>query len=83
MGALGITVPEFEVNHIFVEHAAAGAQISAIYIKAPCFQFTVPILRPGDYLYFLYTSAATDGHQPDVTIWLREELALTRLYGGG
>jgi hypothetical protein len=40
------------------------------------------ILRFGQTLYFYYSSAATDGHQPLVTIWLRHEVSLTELYPG-
>ncbi|HXZ74683.1 MAG TPA: hypothetical protein VEH31_27970 [Streptosporangiaceae bacterium] len=40
------------------------------------------ILRSGQSLNFYYNSAASDGSQPLVTIWLRHELALTQIYSG-
>ena len=34
------------------------------------------VCRPGDYISFYYTTPATDGFQPSVTMWLRHDLAL-------
>lgn len=38
-------------------------------------------LRPGQYIYFFYSSLATDGFQPQVTIHMRYDPSLRQLYG--
>jgi len=85
---INVNVPQAEVYKIIVLGAASGATFN-VYRNSNIFSTAiyavqnewdpqqVLIVRPGDYLYFYYSSAATDGHQPVITIWLRQELALT------
>jgi hypothetical protein len=40
-------------------------------------------VRYGETVYFYYSSASTDGHQPSVTVWLRYDPALGQVYGLG
>jgi hypothetical protein len=84
---INCTVPIFEVCHITVN----GAPGSGFTVFIDSFQWdtnqngysnswdpSVPLpLKPGQYLYFYYTDAATDGMPPAVTIWLRYDQDIT------
>ncbi len=87
-------IPEFEVYKLVLKGAAQTASFD-LYIDTGLWDTNVYgaqnswepqggllILRAGQSLNFLYNSAATDGHQPQVTLWLRHELALTQIYPG-
>lgn len=92
-------IPEFEVYKIILKGAATSASFD-LYIDTNLWDTNVYaaqnswepasgllILRAGQYLNFYYNSLATDGHQPQVTIWLRHEISLVQLFpqqqGGG
>ena len=90
---LNVQVTEFEVYKIVVTGAAPSATFNvyadnqqwdtAVYATNNSWDPQQPlILRFGQTLYFYYSSAATDGHQPLVTVWLRHEISLTELYPG-
>lgn len=92
--ALFFNYPEVEVYKIVVTGAAQGATFNvaintalwdlAVYAVQNSWDPQQPLpIHPGDTLYFYYTSAATDGHKPSVTIWLRYEVALASIFGGG
>lgn len=90
---LNVNVPQFECWKIVVKGAAAtatfdvfvnGAQFDiSVYAKQNSWDPVQPmILRPGDILYFYYSTVATDGNKPQVTIWLRYDIALISVFGG-
>lgn len=87
-------IPEFEVYKIILTGAAQTASFN-LYIDVNLWDTNVYgaqnswepasgllILRAGQSLNFFYNSAASDGHQPLVTLWLRHELALTQVFPG-
>lgn len=89
---LSVTETEFEVYKIVVTGAAATATFN-VYIDARQWDTAVyatnnswdpvqPMLvRYGETIYFFYSSASSDGSQPKVTIWLRHEVSLSKVYG--
>lgn len=85
---LGVTVPEFEVYHAVVQGILPGAT-AVVTIGIRPFSYTSigaagaewdpfqpPVLRPGDDLYFLWTTPVASGNPPTVTIWLRYDTAV-------
>jgi hypothetical protein len=89
---LNVTVTEYEVYKIVVTGAANTATFNvyldvqqwdtAVYATNNSWDPTQPMLvRYGQTLYFFYSTAATDGNQPLVTVWLRHELSLSNVYG--
>ena len=86
--AINVNVPQFEIWHIIVKGASSKATFN-VFINSNQFSINVygvanewdpqtPLVaRPGVYIYFYYTTPATDGFQPTITIWLRYDLALT------
>jgi hypothetical protein len=90
---LNVTVPQFECWKIVVKGAAAAATFDvfingdqfdiSVYAKQNSWDPVQPmILRPGDTLAFYYSTLATDGNKPQVTIWLRYDVALVSVFGG-
>jgi hypothetical protein len=90
---LNANIPEFECWKIVVKGAAATATFDvfvngnqwdiSVYAKQNSWDPVQPmILRPGDTLYFYYSTASSDGNQPNITIWLRYDVALTSVFGG-
>lgn len=90
--ALNVQVTEFEVYRIVITGAAAAATFD-VYIDTGHFDTNVYaaqnswepsqgllILRAGQTLYLYYSSASSDGNQPKVTVWLRQEVALTQIF---
>jgi hypothetical protein len=89
---LNVTVTEYEVYKIVVTGAANTATFNvyldvqqwdtAVYATNNSWDPVQPMLvRYGQTLYFFYSTAATDGNQPLVTVWLRHELSLSSVYG--
>lgn len=91
---LAVTQTEFEVYKIIVTGSAPSATFN-VFVDAKQWDTSVygannswdPVqpmpVRYGETVYFYYSSAATDGHKPQVTIWLRYEPALGQIYGLG
>jgi hypothetical protein len=90
---LNVNVSQFECWKIVVKGAAATATFDvfingqqwdiSVYAKQNSWDPVQPmILRPGDTLYFYYSTASSDGNQPNVTVWLRYDVALTSVFGG-
>lgn len=89
---LNVNVPEFECWKIVVKGSAATATFD-VFVNSQQFDIAVygqrnswdpvqpMILRPGDSLFFYYSTAATDGNQPQVTVWLRYDVSLTSVFG--
>lgn len=90
---INIQVTEFEVYKIIVTGGAATATFNvyvdnqqwdtAVYAPNNSWDPVQPmIVRFGQTIYFYYSSASSDGHQPVVTIWLRYDLSLDQIFGG-
>jgi hypothetical protein len=90
---INVQLTEFEVYKIVVTGAAPSATFNvyadaqqwdtAVYATNNSWDPVQPlILRFGQTLYFYYSSPASDGHKPQITIWLRQNLELTQVYGG-
>jgi glycerol kinase len=90
---INVNVAIAEVYKIVATGAAAGATFNvylnnaawdvAVYATQNAWDPQQPLsLRAGDAVYFYYSSLATDGHQPTVTLWLRWETGLS-LFGLG
>jgi hypothetical protein len=88
---IGINVPHFECYKLVVTGASATATFNvyvntnqwdtAIYAVNNSWDPQQPLLlRPGDTLYFYYSTAASDGHQPLITAWFRYDPALTQVF---
>ncbi len=89
---LNVQVTEFEVYKIVVKGAATSATFdvyvdnqlwdTAVYAVNNSWDPVQPlIVRYGQSVYFLYTSASSDGNQPLVTMWLRHEVSLSQVFG--
>jgi len=89
---LAVTETEFEVYKIVITGGSAAASFTvyvdtqqwdtAIYPAGNSWDPQQPlIVRYGQTVYFYLSSAATDGNQPVVTMWLRYEPALSQIYG--
>jgi hypothetical protein len=89
---INVTVTEFEVYKIVVTGAAASATFNvyidaqqwdtAVYATNNSWDPTQPmVVRYGQTIYFYYSSLASDGNQPNVTIWLRHDLSLSNVFG--
>lgn len=89
---LSVTVTEFEVYKIVVTGAAQTATFNvyvdskqwdtAVYATNNSWDPAQPlIMRYGETLYLYYSSASNDGNQPKATIWLRHEVALSKVFG--
>ncbi len=85
-------IPEFEVYKIVLKGAAQTASFD-LYIDVNLWDTNVYaaqnswepasgylVLRAGQTMFFYYNSASSDGHQPQATIWLRHDPALTQTY---
>jgi hypothetical protein len=90
--AINVNVPQAEVYKIVVQGAASGATFNvavntaiwdlAVYAVQNSWDPQQPlIIRPGDTVFFYYSSKSTDGHQPSITIWLRYEITLGQVFG--
>ena len=90
---LNVQLTEYEVYKIVVTGAAPSATFdvfadaqqwdTAVYATNNSWDPVQPlILRFGQTLYFYYSSPASDGDQPQVTIWLRQNVELTQVFGG-
>ena len=78
---------QFEIWHMTVTGASSKATFS-VFRNTGCFSRNVygvanewdpqqpMVCRPGDYVFFYYSTPATDGFQPSVTVWLRHDRAL-------
>ena len=89
---LNVQVTEFEVYKIIVTGGASSATFN-VYIDAQLWDTAVyapnnswdpvqpMVLRYGQTLYFFYSSASSDGHQPLITVWLRHEVSLSQVFG--
>lgn len=91
---LAVTQTEFEVYKIVVTGAAPSATFNvyvdaqqwdtAVYATNNSWDPTQPMpVRYGQTVFFYYSSASTDGHQPLITIWLRYDPALSQIFGVG
>jgi len=89
---LNVTETEFEIYKIVVTGAASSATFNvyvdaqqwdtAVYATNNSWDPTQPMpVRYGQTVYFYYSSASSDGHQPSVTVWLRYDPALGQIYG--
>ncbi|HEX9541785.1 MAG TPA: hypothetical protein VGA04_26780 [Streptosporangiaceae bacterium] len=89
---LAVTVTEFEVYKIVVTKAAQTATFdvfvdskqwdTSVYATNNSWDPSQPlIVRYGETIYFFYSTAASDGKMPHVTIWLRHEVSLSQVFG--
>jgi len=89
---LNVTVTEFEVYKIVVTKAAQTATFdvfvdakqwdTSVYATNNSWDPVQPlIMRNGETLYFFYSSASSDGSMPKVTVWLRHEVSLSKVFG--
>lgn len=89
---LNVQVTEFEVYKIIVKGGASSATFdvfidaqqwdTAVYAPNNSWDPVQPmIIRYGQTVYFYYSSASSDGHQPSITIWLRHEVSLSQVFG--
>jgi hypothetical protein len=84
---IGVNLPQFEVYKIVV--MGAPNTTFDVYIDSQQWDTGVYgalnswdpeqplILRPGQYLNFLYSDPVTDGFPPVITIWLRYDTGVT------
>ena len=84
---INVNVPEAEIYKMVVQNGAPTATFN-VYVNNTLWDLAVYaphnswdpqqplIIRPGDSLFFYYSDPATDGYQPNVTIWLRYEITL-------
>ena len=90
--AININEPFFECYKIVVTGAAQTATFNvnvnvnqwdtAVYATNNSWDPAQPLLlRPGDTLYFYYSSASSDGKQPKITAWFRYDPALKQIWG--
>jgi len=89
---LAITETEFEVYKIVITGGSAAASFN-VYVDAQQWDTAIypagnswdpqqpMIVRYGQTIYFYLNSAATDGHKPKVTIWLRYQPELSQIFG--
>jgi hypothetical protein len=91
---IAVTVTEFEVYKIVVTGSAQTATFNlfvdaqqwdtSVYATNNSWDPSQPlIVRYGQTLYFFYSTVSSDGKQPKVTIWLRHEVSLSKVYGLG
>jgi hypothetical protein len=89
---LAVTETEFEVYKIVVTGGAGSATFNvfvdaqqwdtAVYATNNSWDPTQPMpVRYGQTVFFYYSSASSDGHQPQITIWLRYDPALSQVFG--
>lgn len=89
---LNIFQPQFEIYKLIVSGAAPSATFSvyrdlalwdaAVYAALNSWDPVNPLLlRPGQSVYFFYSSLASDGNQPSITAHLRYDPSLHQLYG--
>jgi hypothetical protein len=88
---LNVQVTEFEVYKIVVTGAATSATFN-VYLDGQLWDTSVyatnnswdPVqampVRAGQAIYFFYSSAATDGDMPSITIWLRYDVSLIEVF---
>lgn len=86
---LNVNVPQFEVYKMIV--AGAPNTTFRVYIDGQQWDVGIYgtqnswdpvqplIVRPGQYLYFMYSDAVTDANPPVVTVWLRYDPLLNNL----
>jgi len=88
---VNVNVAHFECYKLIVKGAAATATFdvyvntnqwdTAVYAVHNSWDPTQPLLlTPGDYLYFYYSTASSDGNKPTITAWFRYDPALTDIY---
>ena len=78
---MNINQPFFECYKIVVTGAATSATFN-VYVNTNLWDPSQPlVMRPGDTLYFYYSSASSDGNQPLVTAWFRYDPVFTQVYG--
>jgi hypothetical protein len=89
--AINVNVSRFECYKLIVTGSAATATFNvyvntyqwdtAVYAVNNSWDPQQPLLlTPGDTLFFYYSSASSDGHQPSITAWFRYDPALTQVY---
>lgn len=89
---INVNQPFFECYKIVVTGASSSATFNvyvntaqwdtAIYATNNSWDPVQPLLmRPGDTLYFYYSSASSDGAQPVVVAWFRYDPVFTQVYG--
>ena len=92
-GLINITIPEFECYKLIVSGAGPTATFdvfvdaqqwdTAVYAVHNSWDPTQPLLvRSGQYLYFYYSTPATDGNKPVITAWFRYDVTLTDVFAG-
>lgn len=86
---LGINVPQYEIYKIIV--AGAANTTFNVYIDRQLWDVGIYgtlnswdpvqplIVRPGQYLYFMYSDPVTDATPPVITVWLRYDPLLNNL----
>jgi hypothetical protein len=86
---LNVNVPQFEVYKMIV--AGAPNTTFRVYIDGQQWDVGIYgtqnswdpvqplIVRPGQYLYFMYSDAISDANPPVVTVWLRYDPLLNNL----
>lgn len=89
---INVNTPHFELYKLVVKGAAASATFNvyvntnqwdtAVYAVNNSWDPQQPLLlTPGDTVFFYYSSASSDGNQPQVTAWFRYDPALTQVFG--
>lgn len=89
---INVNVPNFELYKIIVKGSSATATFdvfvdigqwdTAVYGVHNSWDPTqVLYLKPGNTVYFFYSSASSDGNQPLITAWFRYDPALEQIYG--
>ena len=88
---INVNVPHFELYKLVVTGAANTATFNvyvntyqwdtAVYATNNSWDPQQPLLiTPGDTVYFYYSSASSDGHQPVIYAWFRYDPALSQVY---
>jgi hypothetical protein len=91
---INVNQPFFELYKLVVKGAASSATFdvyintyqwdTAVYAVHNSWDPQQPLLlRPGDTIYFYYSSAASDGNKPSITAWFRYDPVFTQVYGAG
>lgn len=89
---INVNVAHFELYKLVVTGAANTATFNvyvntnqwdtAVYATNNSWDPQQPLLlTPGDTVYFYYSSASSDGHQPVIYAWFRYDPAITQVFG--
>ena len=89
---LNVNIAEFELYKLICRGAAQAATFNvyinnglwdlAVFASSNSWSAINPMkLHPGDDVFFYYSTPASDGHQPLITVWLRYDLTVTQVYG--